>query len=121
MASVPNYADEEVKRLLEEASIDDLYAELSASLPGHEGFGTNAIAKGKAAYRNLLTRLRRDLCPHLRDPKIRCLIDSANSSDAISLVAVLASLIASLGVALNSTLVAILLVRLGVRTLCPNL
>lgn len=121
MATPPNYSDEEVKRLLEDASMDDLYGGLSASLPGHEGFGTNAVAKGKAAYKNLLTRLRRDLCPNLHDPKIRRLIDSPNSSDAISLVAVLASLIASLGVALNSTLVAVLLVRLGVRTLCPNL
>lgn len=121
MATVPRYSDEDIKRLLEEAPIDALYGELSASLPGHEGFGTNAVAKGKAAYKNLLVRLRRDLCPHLRDPKVRRLIDSANSSDAISLVAVLASLIAGLGIVLNSTLVAVLLVRLGVRTLCPNL
>lgn len=54
MATVPRYSDEEVKRLLGEASIDDLYGELSAALPGHEGFGTNAVAKGKAAYKNLL-------------------------------------------------------------------
>lgn len=118
---VSSYTDDDVRKLLEDASIDDLYRDLSASLPGHEGFGTSAVAKGKAAYKNLLTRLRRDLCPHLRDPKIRRLIDSQNSSDAISLIAVLASLIASLGVLLNSTLVAVLVVRLGVRSLCPNL
>lgn len=79
-----------------------------------------SVAKGKAAIHNMMGRIRRDLCPRLAEPRYRQLIDSGTSSDAISLVAVLASLLTSLGLALNSTLVAILLLRIGLRTVCPT-
>lgn len=117
-----SYSDAEVADLLDESktSMDDLYRAFAASMPGNEGFGSNSVAKGKAAIHNMMGRIRRDLCPRLAEPRYRQLIDSGTSSDAISLVAVLASLLTSLGFALNSTLVAILLLRIGLRTVCPT-
>lgn len=116
------YSDTEIADLLDESktSLDDLYRTFAASMPGNEGFGSDAVAKAKAALQNLMGRIRRDLCPRLAEPRYRQLIDGGTSADAISLVAVLASLVSSLGLALNSTLVAVLLVRMGLRTVCPN-
>lgn len=120
--NAPTFTDAEIAERLDpsKTSLDHLYRELANGLPGFDGFGTDAVAKGKAALRTLNGRLRRELCPRLNDPAVRRYIDGANSGDAISLVAVLASLISSMGLALNSVLVAILLVRMGIRTLCPG-
>jgi hypothetical protein len=119
--TVRTYSDAEIADLLDESrtSLVDLYRMFSAGMPGNEGFGSNPVAKAKDALRNMMGRIRREVCPRLAEPQYRRLIDSGTSSDAISLVAVLASLLASLGFALNSTLVAVLLIRMGIRTICP--
>lgn len=117
------YSEAEIANLLDEnkTSLDDLYRVMSESMPGHEGFGTDAVEKAKAAIKNLLGRVRRDLCPRLDQPKYRMWIDSDNSGDAINLVGTIASLVADLGIALNATLLAVILIRMGVRTVCPSL
>lgn len=117
------YSDEDIERLLDEKQTPtgELYRILGESLGGNEGFGTNVVAAGKAAIRNINGRVKRDVCPRLAEPRFRRLIDSSSSADLISLVAVLASIISTWGMALNATLVAVLLIRLGLRTVCPNL
>lgn len=117
--SASSFSDDEVLGLLQNLSLDELYERLASSLPGNEGFGSNAVAKGKATFSSLQARLRLHLCPRLQEPGVSVLIDSPVSSDTISLVAVIASIIDELGILLNATLVAVLIIRLGVRRICP--
>jgi len=116
------YSENDILSFLDESntSIDELYTLIGKDLPGHEGFGSDAVAKAMAAVRNSMGRIRRELCPILAQPKYRQWIDSGNSGDAINLVSATASLIADLGITLNETLLAVLLVRIGLRTICPN-
>lgn len=119
----PAYTDAEIAGLLDERAtpLDDLYRQLAEAMPGHEGFGSDAVAKSKAAVKNMLGRIRRELCPRLAQPKYRMWIDSDNSGDAINLVGTIASLVAEMGTALNATLLAVILIRMGLRTVCPRL
>lgn len=117
------YSDAEIANLLDEGStsLQDLYRQLSDGMPGNEGFGSDAVDKAKAAVKSMMGMMRRELCPRLAQPKYRAWIDGGNSGDAINLVGVIASLVAELGVALNATLLAVILVRMGLRTVCPLL
>lgn len=101
---------------------DKIYEQLGADLPGRDAFGGDLVARGKAAFQNARGRLRKELCPHLQDPSIRALIESQQSSDLIALVAVIASIVGAIsGFSLNASLVAVLVVRMGARNLCPDL
>ena len=112
-----------IASLLDESVMSDdaLYAGLAANLPGHEAFGTDLIERGKAAFRNARGGLQRALCPKLQEPWAQALIATQQSSDTIELAAVIASIIGSAGLGLNAALAAVLVVRLGLRNLCPDL
>lgn len=112
-----------IASLLDERVIseDALYAALAADLPSHEAFGSDLIEQGKAAFRNARGGLQRTLCPRLKEPWAQTLIVSQQSSDAIALAAVIASIIGPAGLGLNSALAAVLVVRMGVRNICTDL
>lgn len=121
-----NKADaEQILTLLNDqiTTLDTLFANLGESLPGHEGFGTDAVAKGRSAFKNARYWLCSELCPKLNEPGIRTLVTSQQSSDMVAAVAVIAALLesSSSGVALNGTLLAVIVVRMGIRNLCPDL
>lgn len=102
-------------------SDDAIYAAFGAGLPGHEAFGTELVARGRDAFRNARRQMREVLCPRLREPWAVALVAGQQSGDAISLAAVIASILGSAGLGLNVGLAAILIVRAGVRNLCPDL
>lgn len=112
-----------IAALLDESVMSDdaLYAALAANLPGHEAFGSDLVERGKAAFRNARGGLQRTLCPRLQEPWARALIASQQSSDAVALAAVIASILGPAGLGLNVALAAALVVRLGLRNLCPDL
>lgn len=112
-----------IASLLDERVMSDdaLYAALAANLPGHEAFGSDLVERGKAAFRNARGGLQRTLCPKLQEPWAQTLIVTQQSSDTIALAAVIASIIGTAGLGLNAALAAVLVVRLGLRNLCPDL
>ncbi|PTQ79439.1 hypothetical protein C8R21_12850 [Nitrosospira multiformis] len=116
---------EQILKLLDDkvTPLDTLFASLGESLSGHEGFGTNTIAKGRAAFKNARVWLSKELCPKINEPEIRILVTSQQSSDMVAAVSVIAALLESSpsGFALNGTLVAVIIVRMGIRNLCPDL
>lgn len=105
----------------QQTSEDALFAGLAANMPGHEAFGSDLVERGRSAFRNARGALQRGLCPMLRTPQIRLLISSEQSADAIALAAVIAGMIGSLGLSLNAALAAALVVRMGLRNICPDL
>lgn len=102
-------------------SEDALYAALAANLPGHEAFGSDLIEQGKAAFRNARGGLQRTLCPKLQEPWAQTVITTWQASDAIALAAVIATLIGPAGLGINAAIAAALIVRMGLRNLCPDL
>lgn len=127
MTRTPALADDPARAfiasLLDESVMSDdaLYAALAANLPGHEAFGSDLIERGKAAFRNARGGLQRALCPKLKDPLAHALIATQQSGDTLALAAVIASMIGTAGLGLNAALAAVLVVRLGLRNLCPDL
>lgn len=115
----------EIRRLMDPlmTPIEAVYEALASSMPGYEGFGSSAVAKGKAAFENAKGRLRKELCPRLKEPEMQSLVTSQQSSDGIALAAVIGSILGSStsGLALNATILAVLVVRIGVRQLCSDL
>lgn len=105
----------------QQTSEDALYAGLAANLPSHEAFGSDLVERGRSVFRNARRALQRGLCPKLHTPAIKVLISSEQSADAIALAAIVAGIIGSLGLGLNAALAAALLVRMGLRNICPDL
>lgn len=102
-------------------SEDALYAALAANLPGHEAFGSDLVEQGRAAFRNARGGLQRALCPRLQEPWALTMVTTWQASDAIALAAVIATLIGPAGLGLNAAIAAALVVRMGLRNLCPDL
>lgn len=102
-------------------SEDALYAALAANLPGHEAFGSDLVEQGRAAFRNARGGLQRTLCPRLQEPWALTMVTTWQASDAIALAAVIATLIGPAGLGLNAAIAAALVVRMGLRNLCPDL
>jgi|GEM_PF-5259436 len=99
-------------------SDDQLIATLGESLDADYAFGFDPLAKGRAWLRNARQMLRARICPD-HDARLRDARLSESHSDTLALAAVFASLLqGQLGGAINVTLVAVILARQGVRSLC---
>lgn len=119
----PENADAFIAAMLDERTMSDdaLYAALAANLPGHEAFGSDLVERGRAAFRNARGGLQRAICPKMQEPWAQTAITTWQASDAIALAAVIASLIGPAGLGINAAIAAALVVRMGVRNLCPDL
>lgn len=119
----PENADAFIAAMLDERTMseDALYAALAANLPGHEAFGSDLVERGRAAFRNARGGLQRAICPKMQEPWAQTAITTWQASDAIALAAVIASLIGPAGLGINAAIAAALVVRMGVRNLCPDL
>lgn len=119
----PENADAFIAAMLDERAMseDALYAALAANLPGHEAFGSDLVERGRAAFRNARGGLQRAICPKMQEPWAQTAITTWQASDAIALAAVIASLIGPAGLGINAAIAAALVVRMGVRNLCPDL
>lgn len=119
----PENADAFIAAMLDERAMseDALYAALAANLTGHEAFGSDLVERGRAAFRNARGGLQRAICPKMQEPWAQTAITTWQASDAIALAAVIASLIGPAGLGINAAIAAALVVRMGVRNLCPDL
>ena len=119
----PENADAFIAAMLDERAMseDALYAALAANLPGHEAFGSDLVERGRAAFRNARGGLQRAICPKMQETWAQTAITTWQASDAIALAAVIASLIGQAGLGINAAIAAALVVRMGVRNLCPDL
>lgn len=117
--------DDDLSGLLrDDVGLDALFARLGEAMPGREGFGGDLVERGRAAYRNARARIRAVVCPRLQsDERLRELVTSQQSADLVAGAAAIASMLGSSdpGLALNSTIVAAITVRMGVRSLCADL
>lgn len=99
-------------------SDDQLIATLGESLDSDYAFGLDPLAKGRAFLRNARQTLRERICPQ-HEARLRDVRLSEGHADSVALAAVFASLLqGQLGAAVNTTLVAVILARQGVRSLC---
>lgn len=100
-------------------AVDGLFLELGKQTLGPGAMRDDLAAAGKAIFRNMHGSLRSILC---RDERLRAYADPSNAhaADGLGLLAVIASLIASVSVGLNSMLVAALVLRIGLRNICEG-
>jgi hypothetical protein len=98
-------------------STDTLFGELAAEVSGPGAMIDDLIGSGQVIYRNVVKRLRGTLCS---DGRLRASVDAENAQagDGIALLAVVASMVQSLGTGLNSLLLAALILRIDLRELC---
>ena len=104
----------------EKTSINTLYTLFGNSFIGFEGFGSNALAKGKEAFDNSRRLILKTLCPLLKQPHVLALLQSRHTGDTVSLVGLLANALNALGPEVNWTLAAVLALRLGLPQLCAG-
>ena len=101
-------------------STDEIYAELAREADEDHAFGQDQIRRGRDLFRNLETTLKRRVCPgyqhRMRDPHL-----TESQADVLAAAAVLASLVGSqLGPGVNAAVLAMLIVRHGVREWCEG-
>lgn len=112
-------------RLLDpsQTSEDELFAVLGSAIAGREGFGGDLVDKGRATFQAARGAIRSAICPALEaKPGLRALVTSANSGDAITGAGAIGSLLAGIpSLAIYSGILGVIVLRVGVRSLCPNL
>lgn len=109
------------KYLSPQVNIDELYALLSDEAGGTQLFGFEKISRGKQILNNLRIHIVSRVCSDYRVlASNNYAIEQLN--DQLALAAVIAGLLGSnpLGTAINATLVAALVTRIGVRKICKN-
>ncbi len=100
--------------------IETLYADFAQSELGSGAIGRDIVEAGKALLRNLHRSLTDVVC--CSSVVKTCVIDKeTNTSDMIALAAIIAALIKqSQAQVVNVTLVAALIVRVGIRKFCAK-
>lgn len=101
------------------STMDDLLEELAIQSPQADAFAGNLAKRGREIILALRGELQKVICCSSEVLEHSYLSDEI--ADKLALVAVIASLIPEeMGKAMNATLVAAILVRIGIRRFCES-
>lgn len=102
-------------------SLDDLYAMLGKTSPQSNAFGGDMAQQGRRMLLGMRAQLKGAICGDDKIASHAAVQGSDDSNDMIALAAVVAALIpTTVAIAVNSTLVAALIVRIGIRKFCEG-
>lgn len=112
-----------LKRWLDEdqTSLGDLYAELAKTSPQSNAFGGDLIKQGRSMLLGMRASLHGAVCGDAKIANHPAVAGSEDSNDMIALAAIVAAVIPQpVAVGVNTTLIAALIVRIGVRRFCDG-